>query len=235
MAVHDATLITTALKTSAGVAARALAIELVEAEFKNYLGVIAPKAELMEALGEMIARVSEDREVVMKSSRARVRGILDGLSRELQELIRMRAQSLITDEEFQNQRSLLSERRVASDVAPLVGSLNTKEIRQQLNEITSPLKDILRTWSDLTVFRRHRFQRLIFPVGFVTGNIQTAELGLIFRTLGGLSRGESNGVPPTFDSWNQIIAEIQGFWKVIKDIPEEEDVVKIGVRRKTRK
>ncbi len=214
---------------------KGLAVDVVEEEFKEYLRALAPKVEVMQILGTMLGWDSQKREAVTNAKQARARRVLDGLNRELQELIRMRAQNLISDAEFQMQRSLLSERRTAREIVAEADGLSTKEIQQKLRDITGPLNELPKTWSALPDSDRSRFQRLMFPVGFITGNIRTAELGLFLKTLGRLSTDDTSEVAPTYESWNQITQEIKGFWDVLNHPEESENDPKSGVRRRRRK
>ena len=147
----------------------------------------------------------------------------------------MKTQSLISLDEFQKYRGQLLEQRSASEVRSVSNRVEPEEARQKVQDITQPLHQLAATWHELAMVRRQRFQRLIFPVGFVAGKIRTAELGLLFRTIGEFSTSESSLVPLTGESWNQIIAEILGFWKVLNGPDEERRVVSRPVRRNNRK
>ncbi|MGC1685730.1 MAG: hypothetical protein WA734_08935, partial [Candidatus Acidiferrales bacterium] len=147
---------------------------------------------------------------------------LGRLNRQVQELIGMRTDGLVTDQEFLMQKSLLSERRIALESAPIPERINHAEVRTQLGDITEPLSQLRETWETLPDAIRRRFDRLILPVGFVNGESRTAELGLLFRTLGDLAHEKSNVVPLTGELSNRIVEEIRAFAAVLSRSEDEE-------------
>ena len=129
----------------------------------------------------------------------------------------MRTDGLVTDREFLAQKSILSERQMALESKPVAERLNADQVRAQLGEITEPLSCLGETWTALLGPFRRRFDRLILPVGFVAGESRTAELGLLFRALGDLADGNSNGVALTGEKSNRLLQEIQAFSELFKD------------------
>ncbi|MCE5311427.1 MAG: recombinase family protein [Acidobacteriales bacterium] len=214
---------------------KGLPVEKAHREFKEYLPLIAPKTELLDKLGEVAAKSAEGREKTLRSKRTLTRSTLNHLKQELQELIRMRSQRLISDEEFNNHKSVLAEKEQAIEATPKQAPFSTADIRSRLQEIAVPLHALLDTWNSLSPSIRSRFQRLIFPVGFTAGNIRTAQLGLLFNTLGDFARDESTLVPFTSNSWNQLYQEIQDFARVMKGEDDSKETPKKRVRRRSRK
>jgi len=196
---------------------KSLPAETVHQEFESFLALITPKQELLEKLGQTIAQLAEKREASLKARKVRVRATLERLNRELQELIRMRTQGLISDEEFLAQKTVLVERRTAVAPTSVECKFRAGDITQRLTEITKPLTQLPGTWKALPNALRHRFQRLVLPVGFATGTIGTADLGLLFRTIHDSPEGNSNGVPLTGESSNRLIEEILEFSRVFRD------------------
>lgn len=192
-------------------------------EFSAFLDSIAPKPELAEKLGELVILTAKERQASVDVRKERKKTELARLDRQIQELIRMRAQSLITDQEFLAQKSVLSERKFALEGTPTPGRFNPERLRAELSEITMPLAKLPDTWQALQPPFRRRFERLVLPVGFVNGEIRTAELGLLFRAFGGLADGKTNEVALTGKFSNRIIEEIQAFAAVLRrSEPEEE-------------
>jgi CheY-like chemotaxis protein len=118
---------------------------------------------------------------VLRKARAR------RLDLELQELIRMRAQGLITDLEFLHQRKRTAEQRAPLEDNRLWQALDVAEVREQFQEIATPLLQLRQTWQTIQPSFRRRFERLVLPAGFVVGQTRTAELGGLFRFLGGFA------------------------------------------------
>ena len=213
---------------------KGLPVEEAHREFKEYLPLIAPKTELLDKLGEVAAKSAEGREKTLHSKRTLTRSTLDHLKQELQELIRMRSQRLISDEEFNAHKSVLVEKRQTIEATPKQALFSAAEIRNRLREIAAPLHALLDTWNSLAPSIRYRFQRLIFPVGFTAGNIRTAQLGLLFNTFGDFARDESTVVPLKGISWNQIYQELLDFASTMNGEDGAKEPVKRPVRRRSR-
>ena len=69
-------------------------------EFTSFLDEITPRPELIQRIGELVVRRAEQDEQNVSKQRQRRRERILQLEKELKELIRMRAQNLISDEEF---------------------------------------------------------------------------------------------------------------------------------------
>jgi site-specific DNA recombinase len=191
--------------------------QLLHANFETFLDGIAPKSELIEKLGHLVIEKAGELQTFWKTRGARREAELVRLNRQLHELIRMRTQSLITDEEFLAQKRVLSERKFSLEGTPIPGRIDGEHVRQQLSEITHPLTHLFETWEALPPSLQCRFGRLILPVGFVNAEARTAELGLLFTAFGQLADGNANGVSPVGKLWNQIWLEIQDFAGLIRE------------------
>ena len=160
-------------------------------------------------------------ELVARSTNRRVR--VGQLDRELQELIRMRAQGLITDREFLCQRKIVSDQRTAFESNGSRRSIDVAEVREQFREIAAPLIQLRRTWKTIQPPFRRRFERLVLPAGFVIGQTRTAELGGLFSFFQGFACTDSSVVPHRCVLSNRAIPDIKGFWQVLKGIEEPEE------------
>jgi site-specific DNA recombinase len=213
---------------------RGLPVEDAHREFKGYLPLIAPKMELLGKLGEVAVKSAEGREQGLRSNRTQIHTTLDQLKQELQELISMRSQRLISDEEFKAQQLVLAGKRQAIEGIPKQAAFSAAEIRKHLSELAAPLHALLDTWKSLSPSIRFRFQRLIFPFGFTSGNIRTAQLGLLFNTFSDVACDESTVVPLGVNTWNQIYQEIQEFASVMRGEEEPKRASRKCVRRHSR-
>ena len=107
-------------------------------------------------------------------------------------------------------------------------------MREQLGVIAEPLAQLKETWHVLPDPFRRRFERLVLPVGFVNGQTRTAELGLLFRALGDLAEGNSNGVPLAGARSNQLLQEIQAFADIFGEYFGSKEGSGTAVRRNSR-
>ena len=141
----------------------------------------------------------------------------DRLNQQLQQLIHMRAKELLTDEEFREQKVLVADRKVAQEAGLSESALNLRHVRDQLRQITLPLMNLTDTWTQLNPALRQRFKRMLLPVGFVAGQIRTANLGRIFYICGQFTEPRSTVVAPAGEFLNQIIEEIRAFAELFRD------------------
>ena len=195
-------------------------VEGLHADFDLFLNQISPKPQLMETLGELIVSVAEKNQSAWNARRMKRDAEIKRLSAQIQELIHMKTKGLLTDEEFIEQKSAIYERQVALENMPLPNRADAREIRDALDEIAKPLSALRETWQGMPSPFRRRFNRLVVPVGFVTGETRTAELGLLFRLLGDLGRDNSHVVPLTGEKLNQLYQAIQAFAELFESIRE---------------
>src|SRR3989344_6128277 len=168
--------------------------QAVRQEFESLLQMIAPKPEVLQKIEEHLISVAEQRSSFLKSKKARVEGEVKKLNKQLQELIRIKAESLITDKEFVEQRALLWERRNALEAKPIRDDLTPECVREWREELKEPLIRLPDTWAALPVDYQRRFNRFVVPVGYINGKNRTAELGPIFKLIDDFSEGNTDGV-----------------------------------------
>ena len=135
----------------------------------------------------------------------------------------MRAQALITDQEFTRQRKMIADQRSALQGRSAGQTIDVAEIREHFQEISMPLVQLRRTWQTIQPPFRRRFERLVLPAGFATGQTRTAELGGLFRFSRGFALSDSSVVPPVSEFSNRIIPDIYGFWRVLHGLEEVEE------------
>lgn len=196
-------------------------VQVVNDEFELFLNQIAPKPKLMETLGELIVSVAEKSQSGWTARKIRRDGEIKRLGAQIQELIRMKATGLLTDEEFLGQKSSIYERQAALEDMPLPDRADVREVRDALDEITKPLSVLRETWQTMPTPFRRRFNRLVVPAGFVTGETRTAELGLLFSLLDDLREDNSHVVAPTGENLNLIYQAIRAFADLFRDLKEE--------------
>jgi hypothetical protein len=189
---------------------------IIHDEFESFLDKVTPKHELLEKMGELVLRATDEQQAFMKSKKTRLEAERAGVNQQLQELIRMRTQDLVTDQEFLEQKSTLMETRNALESTPVHDDVTGQQLRERLDEIIEPMAQLRETWKVLTGLTRRRFERLLLPVGFVHGKIRTAELGLLFRVFGDFSEGNSTWVAPTGARWNRVLQEILDFSEILQ-------------------
>lgn len=195
-------------------------------EFETFLDRIAPKPEFLGRLEEYAIREIEERQKMEQAKAARRKGELKRFQRQIQELIQMRAEKLITTDEFLEQKALLTRQTNALE-APLTSASAQSGLKERISEITAPLGALRQTWAGLPLQLRQRFKQLVLPSGFVTGRIRTAQRGLLFSLFEDFGDGKSIEVPPTSASSNQIFEEIQAFADLFRSLK----ILKLGIEK----
>ena len=190
-------------------------------EFDAFLDRVTPRPEMVLRLGNCIVQEAEERKQEKESSRTHREKRAVQLERELQELIRMRAQTLISDEEFLKQKRRILDEGISSENRDS-RAVSIDEVRTQLQEIMNPLAKLRETWHELMPRSRRRFDRLLLPGGFVAGQSRTAQMGRLFSIIGTFPPGDSSVVPFTCVRLNPIFPDIQEFWRIMKGIEEPE-------------
>ncbi len=194
----------------------------VHEEFAGFMEQIAPHPAMVEKLGETVLYVARARHVQGKAGRDRRKADLHRIARQRQELLRLKMEGLITDQEFAAQRERLAERQIALDTRTQARQFDLKAIEHDLCEIKAPLSNLNMASESLSPTLRQRFNRLVLPVGFVHGQIGTAETALLFRTFRGFSTTNSTGVPLTGENLNRVLQEISAFARLFRGEGEEE-------------
>jgi hypothetical protein len=165
---------------------------MVHDEFTAWLATIAPKQELLGHFREFVEAMVERRADIEAEQFRLARESTQNANLELDELIEMRAQRLITDGEFQKARTRLTDRRftvaTASDQKFFL-----KTLAADLSKIFDALQNLVETWLALPAYLHGKFEALLLPSGFVRGSIRTAELGPLFRVFGGLCGSNIKG------------------------------------------
>jgi len=194
----------------------------VHEEFQTFLTTVTPKQELLTALRRVIAEQAEERHVAMKKNRDRLQEQASRISGQIRELIRMRAQGLVSDQEFIAEKAGLSRKQASLELASGDDSLSVRQIEADLDRLAAPLSDMAAAWEGLPVAQKRRFQQYVLPVGFLAGGIGTADLGLLFRVFRQFEDTNSHVVALTGESWNQLLQEIKAFAALFDHSKDEE-------------
>jgi site-specific DNA recombinase len=195
-------------------------VDDVNDEFGAFLDQISPRPELIAALERRILQAAEKKQSDGKNRTVRKNEELARLEQQVQELIRMRAQHLITDREFIEQKAMVSGRQVVVASMETTERFDAKQIKADLEEVKCPLSRLRATWSEMPVGFQKRFNHMVLPVGFVIGESRTAELGPVFKVLGGFEGTNSHEVPLTGEKLNQLYQAIQAFAELFRSVEE---------------
>lgn len=190
--------------------------EAVHAEFAQFLDSVAPDPDILEKVGDLLTEEVKayQREQTARAATRKTREAQ--LDYELQGIIGMRAQGLITDEEFLRHRKIILNQRNAFESQGARQRIDVAEVREKFKEIVMPLIRLRQTWQTIRPPFRRRFEKLVLPAGFAIGHSRTAELGGLFSVIREFAHSVSIGVARPSLLSNQIVPDIAGFWEVLK-------------------
>lgn len=195
--------------------------EVVHDEFCALLDDIAPRQELTNVLRTRILETTGRAKLAWRVGRERKDAELSQLDRQAQELIQMRAQSLITDNEFIALKRKIADRQTALADGADPARVDAKQIQRDVEAIAAPLAVLKRTWRSVPVGFQRRFNHMVVPAGFIVGQSRTAEIGPLFRFLGDVSGTDSHEVALTGKNLNRVYQAIQAFAELFRELKEQ--------------
>ena len=205
--------------------------ERIQTTFQEFLASVSPKPEILAKIRDAVLLVAEERRGQCKARKSSREATLRALSKQTDEIIRMRAQGLISDEEFSRHKADLEARRVGNQAELAEDRVAPDTLRKDMDEIMAPLGDLRGAWEMLAGNQCRRFQQLLLPAGFVNENVGTAALGCLFGLSRALLTRESNEVPLIRKSWNQIVQEIRAFAELFREVHISEQSQEDAVRK----
>ena len=191
--------------------------EAVHAEFLSFLASINPTPSVVSRLKRCLrieVNTSNEFRATVLAKNAVDRKRLEEQNRQL---IRMKMDQLISDQEFMTQRTVLTSRIQELDVQEGQDPINSDSVLQAIDEISAQLMDLGRAWKSVNTEMKRRFQLLALPSGFVVGRVATAQRGRLFDQLTRLRTPKTSLVPPTGLSLNQLAEEVQAFAALFRE------------------
>jgi hypothetical protein len=164
----------------------------------------------------LVAEVAR-RTVQVEKQQSHLSQEIQRVDRQIEELVRMRASGLITDEEFRSQKSRFLDRRHSFQSKARDNPVDVEEIPRNVVQIEELLLEPVETWHAMTPTENRRFQQLLLPVGFFNGRIGTAEKARICGLFRASTDPKSYLVAQTVQTWNRIVDEIRGLAEILRD------------------
>jgi len=180
-------------------------------EFISFLNKISPNLRSMERIKMWVSKMAKEQHGLMRTlSEKRTLGI-KRLKEQQQQLIRMKMEQLITDEEFVAQRSVLDGQLANLGRQEPDNDEKVESTIEGIQSICQPLMKLGESWAGLPIKKQRGFQQLALPAGYVFGQIGTAQKGRLFSLISRVDTRESSWVPLEGLSWNQLAEEIIAF------------------------
>lgn len=188
----------------------------VHREFETFLADTSTDHHAFAHLKDAIRKIGERAFSSLHLTRERRAAELKRAKDQFQQLLRLKMDNLLTDEEFKTQRALVSGR-----IAELEGGIeeagqnNVESVVSDLDSLRAPLGDLLALWLDLNIENRKRFQLLSLPRGYVFGRVGTAQRGRLFSLIGTPLPANATLVHLEGDSWNHLANEIEALRMIV--------------------
>jgi hypothetical protein len=176
---------------------------------------IAPDKRTIQRIRDAVVTASRERTKSNDKLHEKLKLERQRLQQQDKQLIRMKMDQLLTNDEFLSHKSILTNRLRELDALAVPDQTGADSFEHQLDEICEPLTRLDATWEEISPALKQRFQRLILPAGFAAGRIGTAQTGCLFSTFRRSEDSESTLVPPTGQFWNQLAEEIQAFAAIV--------------------
>lgn len=189
----------------------------VHEEYLAFLQSMSADRHAMAHFHDRMRKLAESwnaEQATIMEMRAAERGRVEA---ERQQLIRMKMESLVTDDEFRAQSLILAERlsRCGEGKPALAGK--PESVLHDLAAISKPLTHLADTWKAVPIKFQRRFQHILLPTGYVFGRVGTAPKGRLLAFLHSPLPGLTNEVPPVGESWNQLMEEIRTLAMIFKE------------------
>lgn len=190
----------------------------VHREFETFLSKTSADRHAFAHLKDAVHKIGENSFSALRLTREKRAVELKRAKDQFQQLLRLKMDNLLSDEEFKTQRELVSGR-----IAELEGEVeeggqnNVESVLSDLNTLRTPLGNLATLWLDLDIENRKRFQLLSLPRGYVFGRVGTAQRGYLFSLIGASLPANATLVHPDGDTWNQLRFDIFSFKSIIQN------------------
>jgi DNA invertase Pin-like site-specific DNA recombinase len=189
----------------------------VHREFARFLDATSADRHSVAHLREYVRKVGESWKGQNQALREKRKVEAKRAQEQLQQLIRMKMEQLITDNEFRTQRLLLERQLVEFEGGSPEDGIKPESVLNDLDTICVPLMHLADAWEAVPTSFQRRFQHLTLPAGYVFGRVGTAQKGRLFSLIGSPLPVDTNLVPPVGESWNQLADEIKAFAMIFRE------------------
>ncbi len=189
----------------------------VHEEFVRFLSEASAGPHAMAHLKDSLRRINELFAAQSEDLRHRREAEGRRAQEQMKELIRLRVDRLISDEEFQEQRSAIAGRIEAPEPERTGESPRINSVLRDLDSISGYLTNLPSAWERVTPQFQRRFQQITIPDGYAVGSVGTAPKGRLLSFIAGSLPADTYVVPPVCESWNQLAFEIQSLAVVFRE------------------
>jgi site-specific DNA recombinase len=195
-------------------------LKRVHEEFASFLDTKSPSPQTIDRIKAYVAELFGHQAGNLRALDEKRLGDINRIKQQQQQLIRLKMEQMISDEEFVAERSLLAARLADLEMQLPGEEMDIDEVLGSLDTITRPLMNLGGTWQSLAAELQQRFQRWALPAGYLIGQVGTAQQGCLFSLFGDSGPINPTLVPLSGESWNQLQQEVLEFAAIIGEMNE---------------
>ena len=177
---------------------KALSRDTLHDKFLELLQRVTPTEVALTLFKEIALDVWETKRREFNSDAERHEKRISEIKAQISELITMRGNKLITDEQLLEGKQPLEEAKIIAQLALNETHIEEWDIEAAISYATQFMRDLPRQWLDYSLENKQRFQQMVFPEGIIyekSTGCRTTKLGLIYELLQGVDTPDSNLVP----------------------------------------
>lgn len=184
-------------------------LDEVHEEFAGFLASASANDHAIAHLKAYLRRIDRLAATQIEQERRRKEAERARAQEHMKELVRLKVENLISDEEFQEQRRVLSTQLTpagASEEIPDSERIETALLN--LDTVSGYLRNLPVAWKRVTPENQRWFQQTMIPAGYAVGQVGTAQKGRLLSFFSTPLPVDTDSVPPVGESWNQLLTEI---------------------------
>jgi DNA invertase Pin-like site-specific DNA recombinase len=194
------------------------ALSEVHAEFAQFLSDASATPHAIAHLKHYLRRLNEITTAQVDRFRRTREAEKERARKHLKELIRMKMDRLISDEEFQQERKAIEASSAPPEIdESMLDTGSTDAVINDLDAVTGYLSNLPDAWMRVAPQFQRRFQQMMIPDGYLVGSVGTASKGRLLSFLGSPLPLDTDVVPPTWKTWNQLTEEISGLAMILRE------------------
>jgi site-specific DNA recombinase len=193
-------------------------LDEVHNEFSQFLAGVNVHPHAIWHLKSCLRRIDELATAQAERDERRRENERAQAQRHMKELVRMKVENLISDEEFQEQRSVLSAQLATAETPREIPTPERIDSAlYDLDAIGKKLANLPDAWRSVTPENQRWFQQIMIPAGYAVGQVGTARKGCLISFLNAPLPVDTHLVPPVGESWNQLLEEIGRLAQVFRE------------------
>ena len=137
--------------------------DVLEGKFFDLLTNITPKEEFLELFEEIVLDVWRDRKTVLQTERVNYEQEVKKLETRKEQLLQMRLNSEITQQEFVNHKNSIDNKITGFKISQNETHTDELDMEGLITYATGFIRSVARQWQEMNIKQRQRLQKLVLP------------------------------------------------------------------------